>query len=78
MKRSMTKSEGRAFKRRWRLVNEFEKKELRRTSLETKLRQLAALMASAKEMGWDEVLARAQGEREVWERWQRLRKAYGV
>jgi len=72
----MTKAEARAFKRRWRLVNEFEKKELRRTSIETRFRQLAALMASAKQLGWDEALS--EGEAEVWDRWQRLRKAYGV
>jgi hypothetical protein len=60
MKRPMTKAEGRAFKRRWRLVNEFEKKELQRTSLETKFRQLAALMASAKQLGWDDALSEGE------------------
>jgi hypothetical protein len=72
----MTKAEGSAFKRRWQLVNQFEKKELRGTSLDTKFCQLAALMASAKPLGWSKALA--EGEAEVWERWQRLRRAYGV
>jgi hypothetical protein len=76
MKPSMTKAEGRAFKLRWRRVNRFEEEELRQSSLDLKLRQLAALMASVKPLGWTEALA--EGEAEVRDRWQRLRKVYGV
>jgi hypothetical protein len=72
----MTKSEGKAFLRRWRLVNTREIKDLRHTPLEVKLRQLAALMASVNQLGWTEALR--EGEAEVRDRWQRLRKAYGV
>ena len=60
--------------RRWRLVNKQEREELRHTSIEVKLRQLAALMASASELGWDE--ERASEELCARERWQRLRRAY--
>jgi hypothetical protein len=74
MARMISKSEGKAFLRRWRLVNAREKKELRKTPLEVKLRQLAALMASANQMGWTDALA--EGEAEVRDRWQRLRKLY--
>ena len=42
--------------------------------MELKFRQLAALMASAKQLGWNEALA--EGEAEVRDRWMRLRKAY--
>ena len=72
----MTKSEAQAHKRRWRRVNEQEKAELRHTSIEVKFRQLAALMASARQLGWEEALG--EEEAEVRGRWMRLRKAYGA
>jgi hypothetical protein len=72
----MSKKEGKAFLRRWRLVNAREIKELRETPLDIKLCQLAALMASAKQMGWTDALR--EGEAEVRARWQQLRKANGV
>jgi hypothetical protein len=56
-------------------VNRAEERELRQTSAVQKLRQLAALMASADDFGWRKALA-AEDE-EVWRRWQQLRSAYG-
>jgi hypothetical protein len=75
-RRRLSKADLVAFKARWRLVNETEVAELRRTPLEVKLRQLEALMASVDALGWREVLA--SEEAVVRERWQRLRRAYGV
>ncbi len=63
--------EARAFRERWRLVAEAEREELRRTPLEVKAAQLASLMASVRDLGWDEALA-AEDEA-VWRRWQALR-----
>ena len=76
MNNQLTAMQARAFKARWRAVNEAEAEELRNTSPETKLRQLAALMASAAAMGWTRAL-QAEDE-EVRNRWQRLRRAYGA
>lgn len=76
MRAPLTKSEARAFKKRWVAVSAAEQEELRITDMATKLRQLAALMASAKKLGWDEVLA--SEEAEVRKRWKRLRRACGV
>jgi len=69
----MTRAQARAWKRRWRLVNQAEIEELRRTPMEQKLRQLAVLMASTDEMGWTEQLAAE--EEQVRKLWIRLRKA---
>ena len=71
----MNRAEARAWKERWKLVNTMEIEELRMTSLEVKLQQLCSMMALARELGWTE--QRAEGEDEVRERWNRLRKAYG-
>ena len=71
----LTKADGRAWLKRWRLVNQREQAELRQTSIETKLQQLAALMLSSSEFGWNEELA---GEEALArERWRQLRRAYG-
>jgi hypothetical protein len=43
---SITPAEAHAYFKRWELVKEVELAELRRTSMDTKLRQLSALMAS--------------------------------
>jgi hypothetical protein len=72
----MTREGARAWKARWKLVNDFERAELRMTPPSVKLRQFLALLAMAKQFGWTESLA--EGEGEVRERWQKLRKAYGV
>jgi hypothetical protein len=50
---SITPAEGQAYFKRWDLVKEVELAELRRTSMDTKLRQLSALMASRSLFGVD-------------------------
>ena len=75
MHKRMTKEEGRAFKARWKAVNAAEIEELHRTTAAFKLRQLTALMAWVEYFGWAEALA--EGEGEVRERWNRLRRIYG-
>ena len=70
---AITPEEARAYFRRWELVREVEVMELRRTSMETKLKHLAALMASRHVFG-------PEPDREaqiqvVRERWARLRRA---
>ncbi len=76
MKRQITRAEAQAFAARWKLVNAREERELRRTSSLQKLRQLAALMASADEFGWTGALAAE--EEEGRQRWLKLRRAYGL
>ena len=71
----MTPEQARSYVERWALVREIEAAELQRTSMETKLRQLAALMASRRLFG-------PEPDREVQielvrERWARLRQALG-
>lgn len=72
----MTKAEARAWRRRWQLINEYEKEELRRTPLNVKFRQLGVLMEFALRS------PRTKAERRegaaVRERWSRLRRAYGA
>ena len=76
MKRRMTREEARAWKARWALVNEAEIEELRSTPVSLKMKQLGTLMAWSSALGWEEALAAEDAE--VHERWNRLRKAYGV
>lgn len=76
MKRRLNPTEARAFRARWALVNAAEREELQATPPAVKLRQLAALMASVAQLGWTEALAAEEAE--VRERWNRLRRAYGV
>jgi hypothetical protein len=73
--RRATKADIQAFAARWKLANRTEERELRQTSSAQKLRQLAALMASADDFGWRAALA-AEDE-EVRRRWLMLRRAYG-
>jgi len=75
MQRPLTQAQARKFRARWKLVNAAEQNELQSTSLDQKLRQLAALMASADAMGWTEALA--SEEAEVRGRWNRLRAIFG-
>ena len=68
----MTSDEARAYFERWALVRDLEAHELRRTSMETKLRQLASLMSSR-------FVFCSEPDREkevevVRERWNRLRQ----
>jgi hypothetical protein len=71
----MTPEQARSYFNRWNLVREVETAELQRTSMETKLRQLAALMAS-RHLFAPEPDREAQIS-EVRDRWARLRKALG-
>jgi hypothetical protein len=68
----MTKEEARAWRDRWKLVNEAEKHELRETSMDHKLRQVVVMMSAARELGWTEALR--EGEEEVRDRWNALRR----
>ncbi|MBI5194450.1 MAG: hypothetical protein HZA08_13575 [Nitrospirae bacterium] len=72
----ITKKEAIKFKNRWEVINAFEHDELRRTSMDIKMQQLAALMASVNELGWEKALS--EGEDKLRERWNRLRRAYNV
>lgn len=74
MKRRITQAEAQAFRARWEAVNAAERKELRATSMVHKLRQLAALMASVKPLGWTTALAAEEAE--VRDRWNQLRKIF--
>jgi hypothetical protein len=76
MKCRITREEARAFRRRWEAVNAAEREELRAMSMEDKLRQLAALMASRELFSWTDEMR--DEEAEVRERWNRLRKASHV
>lgn len=69
---TITPDEARAYADRWAAMEAFELEELRRTSIETKLLQLAALMASRDLFAPDS--ARDKGVLEVRERWLRLRQ----
>ncbi len=72
MKSRLTKTEARRYRKRWQAVNAAERRELRATPMKRKFLQLAALMASAKQLGWDGSLAAEEAE--VRDRWSRLRK----
>jgi hypothetical protein len=72
---AVTPDEARAYFRRWELVRAEQARELRSTSMETKLRQLAALMASRRLFG-DEP-DRDVGVQAVRARWARLRQLLG-
>lgn len=74
MSRRMTSEEARAFAARWALVAEAEEEELRATPLERKFAQLAALMASARALGWETHTPEEIDE--VRARWNRLAKVY--
>jgi uncharacterized protein YabN with tetrapyrrole methylase and pyrophosphatase domain len=74
MKCRITREEARAFRRRWEAINAAEREELRAMSMEDKLRQLAALMASRELFSWTDEMRNEEAE--VRERWDRLRKAY--
>jgi hypothetical protein len=74
MRKKPSKADYIAYVKRWRVVNEYERSELRRTPVAHKLRQLATLMASAALFPRDE--ASLAEDAEAWERWNVLRKAY--
>lgn len=70
----LTKAQAQAFQKRWELVTVAEKEELVSTPMALKLRQLAALMASAQKLGWTG--AQAAEEDEVRRRWSKLRRGF--
>jgi hypothetical protein len=70
---SITPEEAQGYKDRWAAAEAFELEELRRTPMETKLLQLAALMTSRDLFAQHP--ERDEGVREVRERWARLRLA---
>ncbi len=70
---SVTPEEARLYTERWALVRAFELEELRRTSMETKLRQLASLMES-RDLFADHA-ERENAVQEVRSRWASLREA---
>jgi hypothetical protein len=72
---AITPAEAQAYFKRWELVKEEEVAELRRTSMDTKLRQLSALMASRGLFGVDP--ERESGMQLVRDQWARLWQALG-
>jgi len=73
---AITPEEARDYLDRWALVQAAELEELRRTPMDTKLRQLASLMASRKYFTED--AAREHGVAEVRQRWARLKQVLGA
>jgi hypothetical protein len=72
---TITPAEAQAYFNRWELVKEIELTELRRTSMDTKLRQLSALMVSRSLFGVDP--ERESGVQLVRDRWALLWQALG-
>jgi hypothetical protein len=72
---SITPAEAQAYFKRWDLVKEVDLAELRRTSMDTKLRQLSALMASRSLFGVDP--ERENGMQLVRDRWGLLWQVLG-
>jgi hypothetical protein len=73
---TITPDEARAYADRWAAMEAFELEELRHTTIETKLLQLTALMASRDLFAHDS--DRDQSVLEVRERWLRLRQLLHV
>jgi hypothetical protein len=69
---AITPAEAQAYFKRWELVKEIELVELRRNSMDVKLRQLSALMASRGLFGVDS--EREKGVLLVRDRWAFLRQ----
>ena len=72
----LTKREARAFKQRWDAVHAAERQDLAATPVAQKFRQLEALIASARQLGWTE--APTEDEGGVWERWAKLRRIFSA
>jgi len=70
----MTREQALAYKAGYEAVNALEIEELRSMSFEEKFEHAAALMASARQMGW--VAALASEDDAVRELWIRLKRAY--
>jgi hypothetical protein len=71
----MATKDARAYLNRWRLVNEAQAAELRRTPIKEKLRQMDACYRMAVGLGLIRKLTEAKrnSEKEVSRRWQRLK-----
>jgi hypothetical protein len=76
MKNRITKSEAKAFRTRWKIVNNAEREELRSMPVIEKFNQLVALMSSVGAMGWTKALTAE--DKEVRNRWSKLRRYYHV
>lgn len=76
MKKSAKAAEYRAWKDRWKAVNEITAEENRRLTPADRLRQFFSLMEMARAMDWH--TSTPEEDAVVRERWNRLRKAYGV
>lgn len=72
----MKPEDAQAWVKRWQLVNDAEREELRATSIDLKLRQWAAMMILAKQLGWSEALSAE--EEVVRYRWNLLRQPGNV
>ena len=72
--RHLTKHEAWTFKQRWDAVNVAERQELAATPVAQKFRQLEALLASARHLGWTASPLKDKGG--IWERWTRLRRIF--
>ena len=72
-RRPISPQDAARYQERWALARERLNEELRATSMEAKLRQLANLMQSAREMGW----SRTPDEEDdaVRARWMAIRRA---
>ena len=73
---AITPEEARDYLDRWALVQAVELEELRRTPMDTKLRQLASLMASREQFTED--LTRENDVQVVRRRWAQLKQVLGA
>lgn len=70
----ITRREARAFATRWKVVADAEREELLATSIEQKFTDLAALVESARALGWETTdLSEVE---DVRARWRRLAAIY--
>ena len=76
MSRKLTRKQALEYVGRYRLMNSLKIQDLAATPPEQRLRQAAALMRSARVLGWNRQLEAE--DQIVRRRWARLRKAYGV
>ena len=72
----MTTNQAQQYLRRWQLVAEAEREELCCTPIEIKIRQISALMQSARGLGWD--TSNDEENSIAMKRWQHLREAFNA
>lgn len=72
MKPVITKEEAQAWMRRWRIVNDAERRELQSMSSEAKLLQLERLMRTARLLNWK--TSTEEEDEAVRQRWMRLKE----